>query len=161
MHMCRVFSCVVAKKVFLLWTVCSLGKTLLAFILLPSVLQGQICLLLQMFLDFLLLIVQSPIMKRTSFGVLVLEDLVGFHRTVKLQLLQDYWSGHRFGLLWYWMVALEMHRDHSVIFETAPKYCILDSFVDYEGYSISPKGFLPTVVDIMVIWIIFAHSSPF
>ena len=75
------------------------GKTLLAFTLLHSVLQGQICLLLQVFLDFLLLIFQSPIMKRTSFWVLVLEDLVGFHRTVQLQLLQDYWSGHRLGLL--------------------------------------------------------------
>ena len=32
-----------------------LGKTLLAFALLYSVLQGQICLLLQVFLDFLLL----------------------------------------------------------------------------------------------------------
>ena len=42
--------------------------------------------------------------------------------------------------------ALEMNRGHSVIFETAPKYCILDSFVDYEGYAISSKGFLPTVV---------------
>ena len=48
-----------------------------------------------------------------------------------------------------WFV-LETNRDHSVIFEIAPKYCILDSLVDYEGYSIS-KGFLPTVVDIMVI----------
>ena len=47
---------------------------------------------------------------------------------------------------------LEMNWDHSFIFEAAPKYCILDSFVDYEGYSISSKGFLPTVVDIMVIW---------
>ena len=47
--------------------------------------------------------------------------------------------------------ALEMNRDHSVIFETAPKDCILDFLVDYEGYSISSKGFLPTVVDIMVI----------
>ena len=28
--------------------------------------------------------------------------------------------------------------------------CILDSFVDYEVYAISSKGFLPTVVDIMV-----------
>ena len=27
--------------------------------------------------------------------------------------------------------ALETNRDHSVIFETASKYCILDSFVDY------------------------------
>ena len=26
-----------------------------------------------------------------------------------------------------------------------------DSFVDHDGYSISSKGFLPTVVDIMVI----------
>ena len=42
-------------------------------------------------------------------------------------------------------------RDHSVVFETATKYCILDSFVDYDGYSISSKEFLPTVVDIMVI----------
>ena len=33
----------------------SLGKTLLAFALLHSILQGQICLLLQVFLDFLLL----------------------------------------------------------------------------------------------------------
>ena len=39
--------------------------------------------------------------------------------------------------------ALEMNRDHSVIFETASKYCISDSFVDYDGYSISSKGFRP------------------
>ena len=47
--------------------------------------------------------------------------------------------------------ALETNRDHSVIFEIASKYCISDSFVDHDGYSISSKGFLPTVVDIMVI----------
>ena len=47
--------------------------------------------------------------------------------------------------------ALEMNRDHSVIFEIVSNYCILDSFVDYDGYSISYKGFLSTVVDIMVI----------
>ena len=47
--------------------------------------------------------------------------------------------------------ALETNRDHSVIFEIASKYYISDSFVDYDGYSISSKGFLPTVVDIMVI----------
>ena len=39
--------------------------------------------------------------------------------------------------------ALETNRDHSVIFEIASKYCILDSYIDYEGYSISSKGFLP------------------
>ena len=47
--------------------------------------------------------------------------------------------------------ALEMNRNHSVFFEIASKYCLLDSFVDYDGYSISSKGFLPTIVDIMVI----------
>ena len=47
--------------------------------------------------------------------------------------------------------ALEMNRDHSVIFEIASKYCISDSSVDHDGYSISSKRFLPTVVDIMVI----------
>ena len=32
--------------------------------------------------------------------------------------------------------ALEMNRDHSVIFEIASKYYISDSLVDYDGYSI-------------------------
>ena len=49
------------------------------------------------------------------------------------------------------LFVLETNRDHSVIFEIASKYCILDSFVDYDGYSIFSKGFLTTVVDIMVI----------
>ena len=44
-----------------------------------------------------------------------------------------------------WFV-LAMNRDHSAVFEIASKNCILDSFVDYDGYSISSKGFLPTVV---------------
>ena len=48
-------------------------------------------------------------------------------------------------------LALETNQDHSVVVEVAPKYCISDSFVDYEGYSVSFMGFLPTVVDIMVI----------
>ena len=47
--------------------------------------------------------------------------------------------------------ALEMNRDHSIIFEIASMYCISDSFVDYEGYSISSKEFLPTLVDIIFI----------
>ena len=48
------------------------------------------------------------------------------------------------------------NRVHSVVFESVPKHCISDSFVDCEGYSISSKRFLPTVVDIKVIWIKFA-----
>ena len=55
----------------------------------------------------------------------------------------DYFDTERF--------ALKMNRDHSFIFEIAPKYCISDAFVDYEDYSIFSKGFMPTVIDIMVI----------
>ena len=47
--------------------------------------------------------------------------------------------------------ALETNQDHSTVFEIASKHCILDSLVDCEGYSISSKGFLPTVIDLMVI----------
>ena len=57
--------------------------------------------------------------------------------------------------------ALEVNRDHSVAFETAPKYCILNSYVDCEDYSISSKGFLPTVVGIMVIRVKFTYYSLF
>ena len=49
------------------------------------------------------------------------------------------------------LFALETNRDDSIIFEIAPRYCISDSFVDYEGYSISSKRCLPTVVDTMII----------
>ena len=51
--------------------------------------------------------------------MLVLEGLVGLHRTV--QLLQHYWWGigmdHR-DIEWF---ALETNRDHSVVFEIASK----------------------------------------
>ena len=65
------------------------------------------------------------------------------------------------------MVALETNRDHSAIFEIAPKYCISDSFCDYDGYSTyslrreESLRFLTAVVDIMIIRIKFVHSSPF
>ena len=75
--------------------------------------------------------------------MLVLEGLVGLQKTVQFQLLQHYWLGHileNCDIEWF---ALEMNRDHSVIFEIASKYCISDSFVDHDGYSISSEGFLP------------------
>ena len=52
-----------------------------------------------------------------------------------------------------------MNQDHSVISEIVPKYCISDSFVNYEGYSTSSKGFLPTVAEIMVVWIKIAGRN--
>ena len=60
--------------------------------------------------------------------MLILGGLVGLHRTVHLQLLQHYWSEHRLGncdIEWF---ALEMNRDHFVVFEIAPKYCIFGPF---------------------------------
>ena len=60
-------------------------------------------------------------------GVLILEDLVGLHRTIQLQLFSI--SGWGIDLDYHdveWF-ALERNRDHSVIFETASKYCIPDS----------------------------------
>ena len=83
--------------------------------------------------------------------MLVLKGLVGLYRTVQLHLLQHYWSVIDLDYCDIEWFALEMKRDHSVVFEIASKYCILDSFVDHDGYSISSEGFLPTVVDIMVI----------
>ena len=102
---CVVISCGVGRGC-LLWPVHSLDKILLAFALLHSVLQGQICLLLHVSLDFLLLLSSPLWWKGHLFLPLVLESLVGLDRTVQLQFLQHYWLGHRLvtvklnGLTW-------------------------------------------------------------
>ena len=65
--------------------------------------------------------------------MLVLKGLVGLHRTIQLQFFSvtvwgidlDYCD-----IEWF---AFEMNRDHSVVFEIASNYCILDCFVDYEN----------------------------
>ena len=160
MSMYRVFSCVVGRWCLLL-PVHSLGKTLSAFALLHSIFQGQICLLLQVFLDFLLL-QSSPLKWKDLFWVLVLKGLVGLHRTVQLSLFSvsdwgidlDYCD-----IEWF---ALETNRDHSVVFEIASKYCILDSFVDHDGYSTYYKLFPAQSSSRcpQVIWVKFTHSSP-
>ena len=61
--------------------------------------------------------------------MLVLKGLVGLLRTVQLQLLQHYLD--YCDIEWF---ALEMNRDHSVVFEIASKYCISDSFVDHPSH---------------------------
>ena len=57
--------------------------------------------------------------------MLVLKGLVGLHRTVQLQLLQRYWLGIDLDYRDIEWFALEMNRDHSVVFEIASKYCIV------------------------------------
>ena len=60
-----------------------------------------------------------------------------------------WWIGH---MKWTEIILSFLKLHSSVAFQT---------LVEYEGYSISSKGFLPAAVDIIVIWIKFAYSSPF
>ena len=77
------------------------------------------------------------------FGMLVLKGLVvlqfSFFSVTGWGIDLDYCD-----IEWF---ALKTNRDHSAIFEIEFKYCIWGFFVEYDGHSISPKGFLPTVVD--------------
>ena len=88
--------------------------------------------------------------KDIFFWVLVLKCLVGLHNfNISVFSVTGWGIGLDYrDIEWF---ALETYRDHSVFFEIASKFCISDSFVDHDGYSISSKGFLPTVVDILVI----------
>ena len=72
--------------------------------------------------------------------MLILKGLVGLHRTVQLQLLQQDWLGIDLDYCDIEWFALEMNRDHSVVSEIASKYCISDSSVDHDGHSISSEG---------------------
>ena len=60
--------------------------------------------------------------------MLVIEGLVGLHRTIQCQLLQHYWLGIDLDYCDIEWFALEMNRDHSVISEIAPKYYISNSY---------------------------------
>ena len=80
--------------------------------------------------------------KDIFFGVLVLKGLQVFIEPFNFSFFSIAVQGIDLDygdIEWF---ALEMNRDHSVVFEIASKYGISDSFVDYDGYSISSKGFL-------------------
>ena len=67
-------------------------------------------------------------MKRTSFLVLVLQGLIGHHRIFNFNFLglSDWGIDLNYcDIEWF---ALEANRDHCVIFATAHKYCISDSY---------------------------------
>jgi len=160
MPLCRDISCTVGRGC-LLWPVCSLSKTLLAFMLLYFVFQDQTCLLLQVSLSSYFCNSDPYDEKDIFILVLVLEIVVCLHRTIQLHLLQPQWLGINLDYCDVKWLALEIKWDHFLVLKFAPKYCILDSFDDCKGYSISSKGFLPTAVNVMVVWIKFAHSHPF
>ena len=115
MSMCKVVSCAVGSC--LLWPGCSLGKIV-------SLLSSSFCtpkpnLPITPCISWVpIFAFQSPM---KSFLLLVLEDILGFYRTSPHQLLQHQWLGHRFVLLWCWMVCLRMNWDLSDIFEIVSK----------------------------------------
>ena len=59
--------------------------------------------------------------------MLVLKRLVGLHRTVQLSFFSITGRGIDLDYCDIEWFALEANRDHSVAFEIASKYCILDS----------------------------------
>ena len=106
------------------------------------VFQGQICPLLQISLD-LCFCIPVPFNEKDVFWGCYFQKVCqvfiepfnfSFFTITGWGIDLDYCD-----IEWF---TLEMNRDHSVIFETVPKYCISDSLIDYEGYSVSSKGFL-------------------
>ena len=148
--MCRIVSCVVSR-LWLVWLVHSLGRTLslcpasfctpsLNFPVTPGILTSYFTfqspwqkIHLFIFIFFMLIL---------GLVICIVPFSFSFFSIFAWRIHLDYCY-----IEWF---ALEMNRDHSVVFETASKYCISDSFGDYEGYSISSKGFLSIVVDVVV-----------
>ena len=142
MSMCTVISCIIGR-VCLLWPVCSLGKTV-------SLCPASFCtprpnLPVTPGIPWLpSFAFQSITMKRTSFLMLVLEGLVGLHRTVQRSASSAFLDRAK---TWVTVIlnALPWKLTEIILsFLRVLRYCILDSFVDYEGCSISFKRFLPT-----------------
>ena len=86
MSMCRVVSCVF-RRGCLLWPVHSVGKTLLAFALLHIVPKAKLACYSRYLLTSYFYI-PVPYDEKDIYLALVLERLIGHHRTIQLQLLQ-------------------------------------------------------------------------
>ena len=82
--------------------------------------------------------------------MLVLKGLVGLDRTIQHQLLQRYWSDIDLDYCDIEWFVLETNRDHSVVFRLHLSTAF-QTLVNYDGYFISSKEFLPTVVYMMFI----------
>ena len=90
-------------------------------------------------------------MKKTSILGVNSRRFVGLHRTIHFSFFSITGQGIDLDYCDIEWFALERYKDHCVSFEIASEYCISDSFVDYDGYSIFYKGFLPTVISNMVV----------
>ena len=158
MSMVRVFSCVVGRGC-LLWPVHSLDKTLLAFALLPFVLQGKTCLLLQVSLYFLHLHSSPLWWKEHLLGMLVLEGLVGHHRTVSFSYFSI--TGRGIDLDYCDVECLSWERTEIILscLRLHPSTAFWTLLLTMMATPFLLKGFLPTVVDKMVIWVKFTFQS--
>ena len=147
-------------KGYLLWPACYFDKTLLAFA--SSFCTPRPNLPVTLGISWLpAFAFQFSLMKRTSFFLLLfLEGVVGLHSISQLPASLAS-LGHRLGLLWCWMVCLGNEPRSSSIFEVAPNTAFQSLLLTLRATPFFSKGFLPTGVDIMVIWNKFAHSCPF
>ena len=145
MSMCKVISCVVGTGC-LLWPVCSLDKTPLAFAALHFVLQEQTCLLLQVSPDFLLLHSNPLWWKGHLFLVLVLEELVDLP-TEPVNFSFFSISGGAQTWITVMLNSLPSKQTEIILsflrLQASIGFWIL---VDYKVYSVSSEGFLPMVV---------------
>ena len=139
--MCRVVSSVLGRGC-LLWPVCSLDKSLVtsAHFILYS--KAKLACYSRYLLTSYFCIPIPCDEKCMVWGMLVLEGLVGLHRTSQLQLHQHQWLEHRLGLLWRWMVCLGNEPRSFCHFGDSSKDCILDSCWLCERDSISSNGLL-------------------
>ena len=122
-------TCVIGRGC-LLWPVCYLGKTLLAFALLHFVHQGQTCLLLHVSLDFLLC-VSVPCDEKSTFflggGSVSSRRSCRYSNNCLASSSSALVVGAKTWISVMLMFVLEMSWNHSVIFEIASRYCISNS----------------------------------
>ena len=98
--------------------------------LLHFVLQGQTCLLLRVFLDFLLFIPVPYNEKYIFWGCQFQKILQVFIELFTFSFFSIPFWGTELDYCNIEWFAQEMNRYHFVVLEIAPNYCILDSFVD-------------------------------
>ena len=84
-----------------------------------------------------------PIKKRTTFLGVISKILQVFIEPFNSSFFSNTGQGIDLDYRDIEWFALETNRDHSVNFEIASKYCILDSFVDYDGYAILLRDSFP------------------
>ena len=146
--MCRVVSCV-AGIACLLWPACSFGKTV-------SLCRASFCILRTNLpvipgISCLPTFDSNPMMKRTSFlGVSSRRSCRSSENCSTSASLALWFEAQ----IWITVILNGLpwkQTEIILLFSRLHPSIAFGTLVDYEGYSISSKGFLPTVIDIMVI----------